>query len=136
MEAAQFGAGDHTVDGARRFGDGMSEVPVWSATRAVCEKGSADIVGGVVITEEGATADVRRIGWWLQPGAERYAPELLAATDERLRAMGASAVMMHLRATDAEALRVAEAAGFRRGAAVQHTTTSGQLLDFWEYIRS
>ncbi len=136
MDAAQFGVGDRTSDGARRFGDGMAEVPVWSATRAVCVKGSANIVGGVVVTEiDALSSDVRRIGWWLQPGAEHYAPELIAATDERLRALGADVVVLHLRAAAGEALRIAEQAGFRRGEALRHTTVSGQELDFWEYLR-
>lgn len=136
MEAAHFGPGERTTDGARRFGDGMAEVPMWSATRAVCELGSANIVGGVVITEvPHPTADVRRIGWWLQPGAEHYGTELVAATDERLRAMGATEVVMHLRSDDADGIGVAEQTGFRRCDPVRHTTVTGDVVDFWEFRR-
>ncbi len=73
MDAAEVAAGARTVDGARRFDSGLAEVPVWSATRAVCEKGSVRIVGGVVLTEVDMHAgDTPRIGWWLEPDADRY----------------------------------------------------------------
>lgn len=136
MEVAGLDIGHRTSDGARRFGAGLAEVPVWSATRAVCEKGSARIVGGLVLSEvDDPSQDVRRIGWWLEPGAERYAPELLAGAEERLRALGADRVVMHVRADDDDALRTVGDAGFRRGDAVQHTNAAGQPLDFWEYVR-
>ena len=136
MDASGLDAGEHTSDGARRFGAGHAETPVWSATRAVCEKGSARIVGGLVLTEiDDPSGDVRRIGFWLVPGAERYAAELITAADERLRAEGADRVVMHVRTDDDAALSDAEAAGFRRSDAVQHTTTAGRQLDFWEYVR-
>ena len=137
MDAAELAAGAHTVDGARRFDSGLAEVPVWSATRAVCEKGSVRIVGGVVLTEVDTHAgDTPRIGWWLEPAANRYGSELVRAVDERLRAIGADTVVMHLRTDDDIALGVAEEAGFTRGTAVQHTTSTGQQIDFWEYVRT
>ena len=137
MDAAELAAGARTVDGARRFDSGLSEVPVWSATRAVCEKGSIRIVGGVVLTEVDTHAgDTPRIGWWLVPGADMYGSELVSAVDGRLRAMGASTVIMHLHIDDNIALAVAEEAGFTRGAAVQHATSTGQEIDFWEYVRT
>lgn len=135
MDAAHFETGERTTDGARRFGDGMAEVPMWSATRAVCEKGSARIVGGIVITQvPHESHDVRRIGWWLQPDEEHYGLELVTAALERLQTTGANRAVMHIRTTDAEKLRVAEAAGFRQGETVHHTTTAGQDLEFWEYM--
>jgi RimJ/RimL family protein N-acetyltransferase len=137
MDAAELAAGARTVDGARRFDSGLAEVPVWSATRAVCEKGSVHIVGGVVLTEVDTHAgDTPRIGWWLEPGADRYGSELVRAVDDRLRAIGAHTVIMHLHNDDDTALGVAEEAGFTRGTAVRHTTSTGQQLDFWEYVRT
>ena len=136
MDASGLDEGDRTTDGARRFDAGHSEAPVWTATRAVCEKGSARIVGGLVLTEVAdPEADVRRIGFWLEPGAERYAAQLIAAADQRLRAEGADRVLIHVRADDEPAQRNAEAAGFRRSEAVRHTTSAGRELDFWEYVR-
>ena len=137
MDATELTAGARTVDGARRFDSGLAEVPVWSATRAVCEKGSVRIVGGVVLTEVDIHAGDRpRIGWWLEPDAQRYGSELVRAVDDRLRAMGADTVVMHLRADDDTALGVAEEAGFIRGKAVQHMTSTGQQIDFWEYVKT
>lgn len=136
MVAADLDEGDRTSDGARRFGAGLAEVPVWTATRAVCEKGSARIVGGVVLTDvDDQTGDVRRIGWWLGSGFEGYAAELINTVDERLRAMGADVVVMHLRADAELALRIAEAVGFRRRGTVRHTTPAGRHIDFLEYSR-
>ena len=84
MDEADFERAEHTSDGARRFGGGLSEVPVWSATRAVCEMGSARIVGGLVATDvEDPTEQVQRIGYWLQPDARHHATELVTAADER-----------------------------------------------------
>jgi RimJ/RimL family protein N-acetyltransferase len=137
MDAAKLAAGARTVDGARRFDSGLAEVPVWSATRAVCEKGSVRIVGGVVLTEVDTHAgDTPRIGWWLEPDANRYGSELVRAVDDRLRAIGADTVIMHLRPDDDIALGVAEEAGFTRGTTVRHTTSNGQQIDFWEYVRT
>lgn len=136
MAAADLDEAGRTSDGARRFGAGLAEVPVWTATRAVCEKGTARIVGGVVLTEvDDPTRDVRRVGWWLRPGSEQLASELVGAVDERLRAMGVDAVVMHLRADDDVAIRIAEEAGYQRGEAVQHTTPTGRQVDFWVYSR-
>ena len=136
MVAADLDEGERTTDGARRFGAGLAEVPVWTATRAVCEKGSARIIGGLVLTEVDDSSGVaRRMGWWLGAGSEAYAFELITAVDERLRAMGADVGVMHLRADDDLALRTAENAGFRRGDSLQHTTTSGRQIEFWEYSR-
>lgn len=136
MDAAHLAQGTRTTDGARRFDSGLAEVPVWSATRAVCEKGSARIVGGVVLTDvEAATGESRRIGWWLEPGSDQHGTELVRAVDERLRAMGADTVVMHVRADDDVAIRVADEAGFSRGDAVNHTTSTGQQIDFWNYVR-
>ena len=137
MDATGLTGGERTVDGARRFDSGLAEVPVWSATRAVCEKGSVRIVGGVVLTEVDVHAgDTPRIGWWLVPGAERYGGELVGAVDDRLRAMGADTVVMHLRADDDVALGVAEEAGFVRGSAVRHVTSTGRQIDFWEWVKT
>ena len=137
MDAAKLATGARTVDGARRFDSGLSEIPVWSATRAVCEKGSVRIVGGVVLTEVDTHAgDTPRIGWWLEAGADTYGTELVSAVDGRLRAIGANTVIMHVHTDDDIALRVAEQAGFTRGAAVQHATSTGQEIDFWEYVRT
>jgi hypothetical protein len=58
------------------------------------------------------------------------------AVDERLRAMGANTVIMHLRADNDVALGVAEGAGFTRGSSVQHMTMGGHPVDFWEYVRT
>ena len=136
MASADLDEGQRTADGARRFGAGMTEVPVWTATRAVCEKGSAKIVGGVVLTEvDDSAGEARRVGWWLERGADHYAAELVAAIDERLRALGVEVVVMHVRSDDERAIRVAEEAGYRRGDAVQHTTHAGRQLDFWQYSR-
>lgn len=136
MAAAGLDEGERTADGARRFGAGLAEVPMWTATRAVCEKGSARIVGGVVLTEvDGSSSDRPRIGWWLRPDAAEYAAELIAAVDQRLRQLGAAVVVMHVRADDERAIAVTEAAGFRRGEAVRHTTQTGVELDFWRYSR-
>ena len=137
MDATDLAAGARTVDGARRFDSGLAAVPVWSATRAVCEKGSVRIVGGVVLTEVDTHAgDTPRIGWWLEPGAEMYGSEIVRAVDDRLRAMGADTVVMHLRTDDDIALGVAEEAGFIRGPTVQHMTSTGQQIDFWEYVKT
>jgi len=136
MAEADLDEGERTADGARRFGAGLAEVPMWTATRAVCEKGTARIVGGVVLTEVDAeSGDSRRIGWWLGSGSEHYASELIATVDERLRALGTKVVVMHVRADDESANATAEAAGYRRGRSVQHTTQSGRSLEFWEYSR-
>lgn len=136
MAEADLDEGDRTADGARRFGAGLAEVPVWTATRAVCEKGTARIIGGVVLTEAGTESGAAsRIGWWLGTGSEHYAAELIATVDERLRALGIGVVVMQVRADDDDAIATAEAAGFRRGRSVQHTTQSGRNLAFWEYSR-
>ncbi len=50
--------------------------------------------------------------------------------------MGADTVVMHLRTDDEVAIGVAEAAGFTRGTAVQHVTSTGQQIDFWEYVKT
>jgi hypothetical protein len=42
---------------------------------------------------------------------------------------------MHDLAAAADTIRVAEEAGFRRRAAVRHSTVSGEELDFWEFVR-
>ena len=137
MDAADLVLGERTVDGARRFDSGLAEVPVWSATRVVCEKGSLRVVGGVVLTEvEMHAGDSPRIGWWLESPAAAYGTEMVSAVDARLRAMGADTVVMHLRTDDAAAIGVAEQTGFTRGAAVQHVTSSGRQIDFWEYTRT
>jgi RimJ/RimL family protein N-acetyltransferase len=137
MDAAELAAGARTSDGARRFDSGLAEVPVWSATRVVCEKGSVRIVGGVVLTEVDMHAgDTPRIGWWLEPDAQTYGSELVRAVDGRLRAMGAQTVVMHLHADDQIALGIAEEAGFTRGTALQHSTSTGQQIDFWEYVKT
>lgn len=136
MASARLEEGERTADGARRFGAGLTEVPVWTATRAVCEKGTAKIVGGVVLTEfDDRIGEARRIGWWLAAGAEHHATELVAAVDQRLRALEVAVVVMHVRADDDHAIQVAETTGFRRGEPVQHVTQTGRQLDFWEYLR-
>ena len=136
MATAGFVEGEHTLDGARRFGLGLSEVPMWTATRAVCEKGSGHIVGGVVLTEvDVAKGEAPRIGWWLDTEHAQYAGELVEAVDQRLRQLGAQVVVMHVRADDETAIAAAEAAGFRRGDAVKHTNQAGVDLDFWQYSR-
>ena len=125
----------HTADGARRFGAGVHELPVWSGPRVVAMKGSIQIVGGVVITEEEAEGTVAyRIGWWLESDAEAQGEELIRGVDQRLREVGADRVVMHVRADDDATLGAAEAAGFVRGPAVEHLTAAGQPLDFWEYV--
>ena len=125
----------HTADGARRFGAGLHELPVWSGTRVVALKGSVRIVGGVVITDEEAEGSTGyRIGWWLEAGAEHHAVELMRGVDRRLRAVGADRVVMHVRADDDAALDAAERAGFVRGAALEHTTAADRPLAFWEYV--
>lgn len=135
MDDANFGGGDRTSDGARRFGAGLSEVPVWSATRAVCEKGSARIVGGLVLNElDHATDHVQRIGFWLQPDAAHYATELISAAAERAGSLGADLVVMHLRADAPEHHRAAEEAGFRALGTVVHTVDD-QPLEFREFVR-
>ena len=100
------------------------------------EKGSAKIVGGVVLSEVDAPAsDAPRIGWWLDTEHAHYAGELVTAVDERLRQLGAAVVVMQVRADDEHAIAVAEAAGFRRGDAVRHVNQAGVELDFWQYSR-
>ena len=135
MDDVHFESAEHTSDGARRFGEGLSEVPVWSATRAVCEMGSARVVGGLVTTNvEDPTEHVQRIGYWLQSDARHHAAELLAAADQRVRALGADVVVMHVRTTDHDAIRVAEETGFRRRASIVHHV-DGHPVDFVEYVR-
>jgi RimJ/RimL family protein N-acetyltransferase len=137
MDAAELAEGARTTDGARRFDSGLGEVPVWSAARVVCEKGSVRVVGGVVLTTVGSMpGDARRIGWWLVPGAEEYGTELINAVSDRVRAMGADSIVMHVRADDEAALGVAEEAGFVRGDSVRHTTSAGDEIDFVEYVRT
>lgn len=124
----------HTADGARQFGAGLHELPVWTGTRVVALKGSVRIVGGLVITDEEAEESTEyRIGWWLGSGAEQHAVELMRGVEQRLRELGADRVVMHVRADDDAALDAAERSGFLRGEALQHSTTAGRLLDFWEY---
>ena len=135
MDDAHFEGGDRTSDGARRFGSSLSEVPVWSATRAVCEKGSARIVGGIVLNEiDDPNASVQRIGFWLQPDAAHYATELVSAADARARGLGADLVVMLLRAEEQTHHRAAEDAGFRRRDKVVHTV-GDRPQEFWEYVR-
>lgn len=135
MDDADFGDGDRTSDGARRFGAGLSEVPVWTATRAVCEKGSARIVGGLVFSEvDDATADVRRIGFWLQPDAAGYAAELISAAAERAQHIGADRIVMHLRAEAHDHHRAAVQAGFREVGKLAHTVAD-QPVEFREFVR-
>lgn len=131
MTAAGLGEGRRTTDGARRFSGGNAEVPVWSATRVVCELGTMRVLGGLVITDHD---HAHRIGWWLSPDDAHHAPELLAAAVERVRSLGASRTVVHLRVDDDASIAVAEAAGFRRDAPVQHTTAEGETLDFVEYV--
>lgn len=50
--------------------------------------------------------------------------------------MGADTVVMHLRTDDDIALAAAEEAGFIRGTALQHMTSTGQQIDFWEYVKT
>jgi RimJ/RimL family protein N-acetyltransferase len=136
MAAAGLAEGERTADGARRFGAGHAEVPMWTATRAVCEKGSARVVGGVVLTEvDVPTSDAPRIGWWLDAEDAHYAGELVEAVVQRLHQLGAEAIVMQVRVDDEAAIAVAEAAGFRRGDAVRHTNQAGVDLDFWQYSR-
>lgn len=136
MESAGLAEGERTTDGARRFGPWLADVPVWSVTRAVCEKGTANIVGGVVLSAvEGGGDDHRRIGWWLGENADRYGVEVVTAVDARLREMGVDVIVLHVRAADERAIAVAVGSGFRRSSALQHTTPSGEPVDFWEYAR-
>lgn len=134
MDAAGLTEAGRTADGARRFGAGLAEVPVWSAARAVCEKGSARIVGGVVLTDVAdPEGPARRIGWWLTPDAEPYSIELLAGVVDRVRSTGARRIVVHVRADDDRTSRTVEAAGFRRGAVVHHASEAGDELEFNEY---
>ena len=135
MDDADFEGGERTPDGARRFGAGLSEVPVWTATRAVCEKGSARIVGGLVFSEvDDATADVQRIGFWLGPDAADHATELISAAAERAQQLGADRVVMHLRAGAEGHHRAAEQAGFRQLGTVVHSV-GDQPVRFLEFVR-
>ena len=137
MDAAELQGGGRTSDGARRFGSALAEIPVWSATRAVCEKGSAQIVGGIVLTAVGDAADhTQRLGWWLEPAAQAYDLELLTAVVERQRAMGTANVIVHVRAASTTAINAVERSGFVRGEAIRHETHDGRAIDFWEYRRT
>lgn len=137
MDAAALEGGARTADGARRFGSALAEVPVWSATRAVCEKGTAQIVGGVVLTTVGDAGDhTQRLGWWLEPDAQVHDLELLSAVLDRQRALGTAAVIVHVRAASQAAIDAVERVGFERGEAVRHETHDGQTIDFWEYRRA
>lgn len=134
MERAGLEEGERTSDGARRFGDGLAQVPVWSATRAVCEKGSAKIIGGVVISDvDDSTAVTKRVGWWLSGDSDRYAIEVLTAVGERLKSMGVAVVVLHVRIADRLSLQVANEAGYRRTNALQHLSVTGEPIDFWAY---
>ncbi len=125
----------HTADGARQFGAGLHDLPVWTNTRVVALKGSVRTVGGVVITDEEAEdATEYRIGWWLASDAEQHAVELMRGVQQRLREIGADRVVMHVPAGDDAAVDAAERSGFMRGEPLQHATTAGRLLDFWEYV--
>ena len=137
MDAAALEGGARTADGARRFGSALAEVPVWSATRAVCEKGTAQIVGGVVLTTVGDAGDhLQRLGWWLDPSAQMYDLELLTAIVDRQRDLGTKELIVHVRAAAQAAIAAVERAGFTRGEAVRHQTHDGQAIDFWEYRRT
>lgn len=137
MDMARFSGGHRTPDGARRFGSGLAEVPVWSATRAVCEKGSLAVLGGVVINEiEKSPTETWRIGWWLVPGAQPYAVELVAAVDGRLRAMGVETVVIHARTDDPIGQQTAASVGFHPVDTVRFTTADGGELDFWRYVKA
>lgn len=135
MDAAQLQGGGRTSDGARRFGSALAEIPVWSATRAVCEKGTANIIGGVVITAVGDEVErTRRLGWWLDPAHRAHEDELLDVVVDRLRSTGTGLVLMHVRADAASATQAAERAGFRRGDPIMHAGHDGQPLEFSEYL--
>lgn len=137
MDAAALEGGARTADGARRFGSALAEVPVWSATRAVCEKGTAQIIGGVVLTTVGDPGDhTQRLGWWLDPEAQMYDLELLTAIVDRQRELGTAVVVVHVRAASQTAIDAVERTGFERGEAVRHETHDGRSIDFWEYRRA
>lgn len=139
MDAARLAAGERTADGARRFGSGLHEVPVWSATRAVCEKGTLRVLGGVVINEvdDDTTTATWRLGWWLVPEVqEQIGVEVVAAVDERLRAIGAHTVTIHVRTDDEAGQRTAVAVGFQPVDTVIHTAADGSELEFRRYVKS
>lgn len=137
MDLARLAAGERTPDGARRFGSGLAEVPVWSATRAVCEKGSLTVLGGVVINEvDGALTETWRVGWWLVPEAQPYAVQLVSAVDSRLRAMGAHTVVIHVRTDDVPGQQTVATVGFHPTDTVQHTGPDGAQLEFWRYVKA
>lgn len=136
MDAAELQGGGVTIDGARRFGSALAEVPVWAASRAVCEMGTAEIVGGLVLTPVRSPSDrAQRIGWWLIPRLRDRHPELLEAVIERLRSTGTVTAVMHLRTDASDAITAAEHTGFVRGHALEHTIGDGRSADFWEYAR-
>ncbi|NNE11262.1 MAG: hypothetical protein HKN41_03350 [Ilumatobacter sp.] len=137
MDLARLAGGERTPDGARRFGSGLADVPVWSATRAVCEKGSLNVLGGVVINEvEDTPTETWRIGWWLAPQMQHHAVEVVSHVDARLRAMGAHTVVIHVRTDDQLGQQVAATVGFQPLDTLKHTTAEGTPLEFWRYVKA